>query len=156
VQEQVWRRIDARHSGPADHDNDAAANRRLNKFSTLMGVLIGLNMSSVNRVRHTIARVKAALQTLVRLQAEPRSAPPSHWRVRAVPWRVPDRPQVSPRTATRTPGAEVAKVKLINIKSARSCSTSSLRCSCQLYQQASIDLTKVEPLHTMILEMPKR
>jgi ribosomal protein L29 len=31
-----------------------------------MGVLADLNMSSVNRLRHTIARVKAALQTLGR------------------------------------------------------------------------------------------
>jgi hypothetical protein len=138
--------------------------RRLNNFNTLMGVLAGLNMSSVNRLRHTIAllapkhlELKAALQTLVApTQSFKQYRDALHQVTGAcVPYLgvyLTDLTFTEDGNKDTVQKPNDAKVKLINIK--KRALVHNIISEVQLYQQASFDLTKTEPLHTMILEVP--
>jgi hypothetical protein len=138
--------------------------RRLNNFNTLMGVLAGLNMSSVNRLRHTISllsakhmELKAALQQLVApTQSFKQYRDALHQVTGAcVPYLgvyLTDLTFTEDGNKDTVQKPNDAKLKLINIK--KRALVHNIISEVQLYQQASFDLTKIEPLFTMILEVP--
>jgi hypothetical protein len=138
--------------------------RRLNNFNTLMGVVAGLNMSSVNRLRHTIdtlapkhIELKNALQALVAPTQSFKSYREDLHKVTGacVPYLG---VYLTDLTFTEDGNKDVVQKqnernsKLINIK--KRALVHNIISEVQLYQQAAYDFAKTEPLYTLLLEVP--
>mmetsp|Transcript_10822 Transcript_10822/g.18090 ORF Transcript_10822/g.18090 Transcript_10822/m.18090 type:complete len:176 (+) Transcript_10822:29-556(+) len=138
--------------------------RKINNFNTLMGVLAGLNMSSVNRLKHTQALlsqkhrdVKEELQQVIsRNQSFKNYRSVLHTATGpTVPFLgvyLTDLTFTEDGNPDYVANKAQPSEKLINFKKHKL--VHNTISEIQLYQQQRYDVLKVEPLYTMMVELP--